>query len=662
MTKKPQKTETQRRRRKSDLYTDAPSPSKHLRVVIVGHIDHGKSTLIGRLLYDTKSLPDGKYEELQEICERRGTAALEWSFVLDSFQAERDQAITIDTTQIWFSSKQRDYVIIDAPGHREFLKNMISGAASADAAILVVDAIEGVKEQTKRHAYLLSLLGLTQIAVVVNKMDSVDFDAKRFKAVSKEIKEYLGSINLQPSAIIPISAREGDMIASSSDRMLWHGDKHLINVLDSFSVSQPPVTLDFRFPVQDVCRFDEERILVGRVESGVVREGDKVLFSPTNEEAEITSIKVWPDDKGKIKAFAGEVIGITLDQPIFVERGHIGSHVETPPMLSNVFRANIFWLAAKPLKIGNSYKIRYGTNETMVSVQSINRVVDTDNLSQDDHAGGVEKNAVAEITLRARDMIPLDPYLDNPQLGRIVLYENHDIVGGGTLNMDGYADQRRAQPKSENIYKVDHLMSQASRAKRNGHHGGVFWFTGLSGSGKSTLAMSVENALFEKGYHTYVLDGDNVRHGLNTDLGFSPEDRSENIRRVGEVAALMADAGLIVISAFISPYRTDRDNARKACPDSFHEIHVNASLETCEARDPKGLYKKARAGKIPDFTGIDSPYEEPENPEIIADTQNNTIETCVEQIIAYVEGHIALKKEAANDQNLGNTESQDIAK
>lgn len=658
------KQKSQPRRRKSDLYADAPSASKHLRVVIVGHVDHGKSTLIGRLLYDTDSLPDGKYEELQEICERRGTAALEWSFVLDSFQAERDQAITIDTTQIWFSSKQRDYVIIDAPGHREFLKNMISGAASADAAILVVDATEGVKEQTKRHAYLLSLLGLTQIAVVVNKMDAVDFDAKRFEAVSKEIKDYLGSINLQPSVIIPISAREGDMIASSSDNMPWHGDKHLINVLDTFSNTQPPVTQDLRFPVQDVYRFDEERILVGRVESGIIRTGDKILFSPTNEEAEVTSIKIWPEDKGKIKAFAGEVIGLTLDQPIFVERGHIGSHTDTPPMLSNVFRANIFWLSGKALKVGNSYKIRYGTSETMVSVQSINRVVDTDNLSQNDEAGGVEKNAVAEVTLRARDMIPVDPYLDNPQMGRIVLYDNHDIVGGGTLNMDGYADQRRAQPKSENIYKVDHLMSQDSRASRNGHNGGVFWFTGLSGSGKSTLAMAVEKALFEKGYHTYVLDGDNVRHGLNADLGFSPEDRSENIRRVGEVAALMADAGLIVISAFISPYQADRDNARAACPDAFHEIHVNASLETCESRDPKGLYKKARAGKISEFTGIDSPYEEPKNPEIIADTQNNDIETCVEQIIAYVEGHVALKKEAANDQSLsksGNKE-EGIAK
>lgn len=618
-------------------------------VVIVGHVDHGKSTLIGRLLYDTDSLPDGKYEELVEVCKRRGTDALEWSFVLDAFQAERDQAITIDTTQIWFSTKARNYVIIDAPGHREFLKNMVSGAAQADAAILVVDAHEGIQEQTKRHAYLLSLLGLQQIGVVINKMDMVDHNAERFNEVSQDVTAYLESINLKPRYIVPISARNGDMIADRGESMSWYKGRSVTEMLDSFDVAPAPTARPLRFPIQDVYRYGETRIIAGRIETGILQKGDKLLFSPTNEEATVTSIEVWPKDESKVKASAGECIGITLDQPIFVERGHMGSHVQNAPMLSNVFRANIFWLSEKSLKVGHSYKVRYGTTEATVTVQSIDLVIDTDDLGQTKRATEVQKNAVAEVTLRARDVLPLDPYTDNTRTGRMVVYDGHDIVGGGTVSMDGYADQRRKAPKSENIYRVEHLMNADIRARRQGHHGGVFWFTGLSGSGKSTLAMAVEKALFEKGFNTYVLDGDNVRHGLNADLGFSPEDRSENIRRIGHVAALMADAGQIVITAFISPYQADRDRARRAAPNKFHEISVHADLATCESRDPKGLYKKARAGEIPEFTGIDSPYEEPENPEMVVDTQANDIETCVGQIMRYVEEQVELKTGEQNN-------------
>ncbi|MBX2833818.1 MAG: adenylyl-sulfate kinase [Micavibrio sp.] len=616
---------------------------QQLRVVIVGHVDHGKSTLIGRLLYDTNSLPAGKYEELQEICKRRGTDALEWSFVLDAFQAERDQAITIDTTQIWFSTEMRDYVIIDAPGHREFLKNMISGAAQADAAILVVDATEGVREQTKRHAYMLSLLGMRQIAVVINKMDMVDHSTERFEEVSKEVDHYLKSIGLNANYIVPISAREGDMIANRSDKMDWYKGKSLTETLDCFELESPPLSRSLRFPVQDVYRYNEERILVGRVETGSIKKGDTILFSPTNESAKVTNIKVWPEDSARVSAGAGECIGITLDERIFVERGHIGSHNENPPMLSNVFRANLFWLSAKPLKQGNSYKVRYGTNEATVTVQSIDRVIDTDDLGQTEKASEVGKNAVAEVTLRSREMLAIDPYTDNQKLGRMVIYDGYDIAGGGSINMDGYADQRENAPKSQNIFMVDHLITDERRALNKGHKGGIFWFTGLSGAGKSTLAMAVEKALFDKGYHTYVLDGDNVRYGLNSDLGFSPEDRAENIRRVGEVTALMADAGLIVISAFISPYRADRDKARAASPDNFNEIYVEADLKTCENRDPKGLYKKARQGSIKQFTGVDSPYEAPENPEMVVNTQDNDVQTCVNQVLRYVEDLVRLE-------------------
>ena len=379
-----------------------------------------------------------------------------------------------------------------------------------------------------------------------------------------------------------------------------------------------------------------------------MRKGDTVVFSPTDEQAKVVSIENWPDSESATEAHAGHSIGITLDQPIFVERGHIGSHATDLPMLSNVLRTNLFWLSNNALKVGNTYRLRCTTFEAMVSVQSIDKVIDTDDLAQNDDKEEVQRNEVAEVTLRARNLIPVDPYTDNIKTGRAVLYEDYDIAGGGVINMEGYPDQRASnKPKSDNIYAVDYLINQDMRAQRNGHYGGIFWFTGLSGAGKSTLAMAVEKELFERGYHTYVLDGDNVRHGLCADLGFSPDDRAENIRRVGEVSALLADSGLMVITAFISPYCADRDRARAAAPDHFHEIYVKADVATCESRDPKGLYKKARGGKIKDFTGIDSPYEPPVNPDLVVNTQGNDVETCVEQIIRYIEANITIDSVSA---------------
>ena len=618
--------------------------NEQLSVVIVGHVDHGKSTLIGRLLHDTDSLEDGKIEELQSICKQRNVP-FEWSFVLDAFQAERDQAITIDTTQIFFSSTKRNYVIIDAPGHREFLKNMISGAAQADAAVLVVDADEGVREQTKRHAYMLHLLGIKQICVVLNKMDKVGFDSNIFDAVSQEVKEFLDTLNLTPSFIVPISARNGDMLSMRGENLNWYKGKTLIEALDRFELEKQPVSHALRFPIQDVYRQDEKRILVGRIETGSLSVGDTVYFSPTNEKAIIETIENFPQKQSVVKANAGQSIGVTLSERIFVERGHIAAHKDNQPMMTNVFRANIFWLSDKALAVGNSYTVRFGTFETKVNVQSIDVMVDTQTLEKYNDAKNLEKNNVAEVTFRCRDMIAVDPHTANFKMGRAVIYDHHKVVGGGLINMDGYADQRQSStPKSTNIYKVSHSVTPEMRAERFGYYGGVFWFTGLSGSGKSTLAVAVEKEIFERGMNAYVLDGDNVRYGLNSDLGFSPEDRTENIRRVGEVAALQANSGIIVLSAFISPYLDDREKARAAMPNCFHEIYIKANLETCENRDPKGLYKKARKGDIKDFTGIDSPYEPPINPDLVVDTANNDIETCVKQIVDYVLNHVDIPK------------------
>lgn len=607
-----------------------------LGVVIVGHVDHGKSTLIGRLLHDTNSFMEGKYEELKATCERRNVP-FEWSFLLDAFQAERDQAITIDTTQIWFKSAKRPYVIIDAPGHREFLKNMISGAAFADAAILVVDAQEGVREQTKRHAYLLHLLGLQQIVVVINKMDSVGYDEKRFNEVKGEITAYLEGIDVTAQAFIPAAARHGENIALKSGHMPWYKGPALLEKLDAFEPIALPVERPLRFPVQDVYRFDERRIIIGRIESGILRKGDKLIFSPSGRTATVASIEKWHAPHDILSATAGESIGITLDQPIFVARGDIASHTQKAPVLTRDFHANVFWLGKTPLRTGSHYKIKLSTYEAVVTVQSIDRVINTDDLSRGEK-DAVETNEMAEVTFRSREMLALDPYQDNHKMGRAVIIENHDVVGGGIISMEGLADLRGLQ--HANITAVDHLLTAETRTLRNGHKGAVIWLTGLSGAGKSTLAMRVEHALHIKGLQTYVLDGDNVRRGLCSDLKFSAEDRTENIRRVGEVAALMADAGLITITAFISPFVADRQHAREAAGDNFHEVYIKADLSTCEKRDPKGLYKKARKGEISEFTGITSPYEPPVAPEMVVDTAKYTIDECVGVIVEYIQKNV----------------------
>jgi bifunctional enzyme CysN/CysC len=613
------------------------SSAETLKVAIVGHVDHGKSTLVGRLLHDTGSLPDGKLEAIQEVCKRRGVP-FEWAFLMDALQAERDQGVTIDMSQIWFSTARRQYVIIDAPGHKEFLKNMITGAAAGDAALLIIDAEEGVKEQSRRHGYLLHLLGVRQVTVAVNKMDLVDYDQARFEAIEQEYNAYLSEIGVTATHIIPVSAREGDNVATRSSAMDWYDGPTVLEAFDHFQIVTQPEGLPLRMPIQDVYRFDDRRIIAGRIESGMLRVGDTVLFSPSNKTAKIRSIEAWNADRPPLEASAGHSIGFTLEDQIFVERGEVVSHEAEAPVETDVFRARIFWLGTNDLVPGSTYKMKLNTAESDVRVQSIEHVIDTGDLSTTTSAK-VERNGVAEVVLQSDRMLAIDEFVDVPSSGRFVLLDGYTIAGGGIISMEGYADQRQLTTvRSSNIQRVEHAVSTDARAKRNGHMGGVLWLTGLSGSGKSTLAVELERRLFNLGYQVYVLDGDNVRHGLNADLGFSPEERAENIRRVGEVAALMSRSGLVVITAFISPYRSDRDRARKATGERYHEIYVKADLATCESRDPKGLYAKARAGKIADFTGISAPYEAPDQPELEVDTMALDVEASVESMVEYVRG------------------------
>jgi bifunctional enzyme CysN/CysC len=619
-----------------------PSRPK-LKIVIVGHVDHGKSTLVGRLFHDTGSLPEGKLETIKAVCERRGMP-FEWAFLMDTLQAERDQGVTIDTAQIQFRTKARDYVIIDAPGHKEFLKNMITGAASSEAALLLIDAAEGVREQSRRHGYLLHLLGVDQVAVLINKMDLVGYSAERFGDVAEEYREYLTGLGVTPTGFIPISARAGDGIAARSKAMRWYQGPTVLDALDQFVPGTPPVELPLRLPVQDVYKFDQRRILVGRIASGRLAVGDELVFSPSNKTAKVKSIEGWSVPELPSEAIAGESVGITLEDQIFVERGELASHRERPPIESNVFRARVFWLGHAPLEPGNRYTLKLNTSETDVTVQSIESVIDTGDLSARP-AALLERNGVAEVVLRGRGLLALDEHRANPLTGRFVLVEDHVPVGGGIISMEGYPDQRELiTRRATNITMVGHGVAREARAGRNGHKGGVLWFTGLSGSGKSTLALALEARLFAKGFHVYVLDGDNIRDGLNANLGFSPVDRAENIRRVGEVAALFADAGFLVISSFISPYRADRERARRAAPEAFHEIHIEAPLEVCEARDPKGLYKRARSGEIPEFTGISSPYEPPEQAELVIHTGERAVDDCLSELMAYVDRAFAAER------------------
>jgi bifunctional enzyme CysN/CysC len=621
-----------------------PQPSRpKLKIVIVGHVDHGKSTLVGRLFHDTGSLPDGKLETIKAVCERRGMP-FEWAFLMDVLQAERDQGVTIDTAQIQFRTQARDYVIIDAPGHKEFLKNMITGAASSEAALLLIDAAEGVREQSRRHGYLLHLLGVDQVAVLINKMDLVGYSAERFGEVAEEYREYLAGVGVTPTGFIPISARAGDGIAARSKAMRWYQGPTVLDALDQFVPATPPSDLPLRLPIQDVYKFDQRRILVGRIASGRLAVGDELVFSPSNKTAKVKSIEGWSVPELPSEAVAGESVGITLEDQIFVERGEIASRRERPPIESNVFRARVFWLGHAPLEPGNRYTLKLNTSETDVTVQSIESVIDTGDLSARP-AELLERNGVAEVVLRTRGLLALDEHRANPLTGRFVLVEDHVPVGGGIISMEGYPDQRELiTRRATNITMVGHGVAREARAVRNGHKGGVLWLTGLSGSGKSTLALALEGRLFAKGYHVYVLDGDNIRDGLNANLGFSPADRAENIRRVGEVAALFADAGFLVISSFISPYRADRERARRAVPEAFHEIHIEAPLEVCEARDPKGLYKRARSGEIPEFTGISSPYEPPEQAELVIHTGERSVDDCLSELMAYVEREFAAER------------------
>ena len=604
-----------------------------LKIVFVGHVDHGKSTLIGRILHDTGSLPDGKIEEIKKTCAAEGME-FEFAFLLDALLEEQKQNVTIDTTEIPFRTARHRYAIIDAPGHKEFLKNMITGASRADAAVLVIGADEGVREQSRRHAYLLSMLGIRQVIVVVNKMDLVDYSEKRFREVEQEYRKFLQELGLIARTFIPASAKEGENVARATMKMKWYCAATVLEALDLLEPEKRDVDLPLRFCVQDVYRFDGRRIIAGRIETGTLRVGEQLVFSPANKSSVVATIERWNAPENG-PAVTGDSIGITLTEQIFVERGYVASHQNETPIETNRFHADLFWIVREPLRVGHFYDLRLATQQVKCQIVSIEQVMDSSTLeTKSDGREQLERNEIGKLTIQTRAPLVIDNHDRIPNLGRFVIIDDGQICGGGTISGGVYTD--RTVAKSKNIFWTEGKITASARAVRSGHRGAVIWLTGLSGAGKSTIAQALERDLYHRGMHTYVLDGDNIRHGLNSNLGFSPDDRFENIRRVSEVAKLMADAGTVVITAFISPYRMDRRRAREIALEGnaeFIEVFVDAPLEVCEARDPKNLYKKARAGEILEFTGIDAPYEAPDDPEIVVHTDKQTVDESVATIL-----------------------------
>jgi bifunctional enzyme CysN/CysC len=533
-----------------------------LRLVVVGHVDHGKSTLIGRLFYDTGSLPEGKYEQLVAIAQRRGVP-FEFANLMDALQAERDQNITIDTSQIWFRTPKREYVIIDAPGHKEFVKNMVTGAARADAALIIIDASEGVQEQTRRHGYLLRLIGVRQVVIVVNKMDLVHYSQPVFDKVSSEYRDFLKSIGVEAQIFIPVSAREGDNIATRGANLTWFTGPAVLEALDSIPDVAEITNQPLRFPIQDVYRFDHRRILAGRIEAGTLRAGDQLLFLPSGRTSVVRSIESW--NSPQVDALsAGDPAGVTLSDQLFVERGSVAVHADDAPSLATEFTARIFWLGRTPLAAGKRYKLKLVTQEVECEIKTLEEVVDASTVQTIAGADSVRTNDAAKVIIHTRRPVAIDLFERVPTLGRLVLVDGFDVAGGGIV-VD--IPDRFAAANVVADASVNADVSQVARGERHlrhGHRGAVVWLTGVPGSGKTTFAKSLERQLFERHIQVFVLDGENIRPGLSSDLGVSGPEREENMRRVAEVAKLFAVAGSVCIVSFTSPTRAERERARRA--------------------------------------------------------------------------------------------------
>ncbi len=571
---------------------------------MVGHVDHGKSTILGRLLAETDSLHEGVLSRVRKTCEERNIP-FEYAYLLDALQEEQDQGITIDITKIRLVTKKRSYTIIDAPGHKQFLKNMVSGASRADAAILVVDAKDGLQEQTRKHAYLLHLLGVPTVHVAVNKMDLVGYARDRFERVRDEIFAYLRKLGMNITGATPVSGAQGDNITTRSSNTPWFSGPTLLSAIDEFPQQPSLKDRPLRVPVQDIYKFDEHRIVAGRVEAGTLRAGDTVVFLPSGEQTTIKRLLNWPGQP-RAAASAGEVVSLELTDEFLLRRGEIIAHPGHEPLVGNTLTATIFWMGKEALRPGKDYLLKLATEAVPCKVTEVSSVIDSATLNRLTGRDAVQKHEVARVELRAARAFCFDSFQDSPTTGRFVLVDDGIVAGGGIIERG--AEELRSRPALARggLAPKCHLVTREEREERMGHPGHVFWLTGLPGCGKGAIARRLERLLFDQGKHVYYLDAATVRLSLSSDLDFSEAARHEQARRVAELANTLLHAGLIVIVTIVSPYRADRDAARKLIgEENFTEVFIDAPLALCEQRDPHGVYRR-KGGVV----GKDLPYEE----------------------------------------------------
>jgi bifunctional enzyme CysN/CysC len=602
-----------------------------LRFITCGSVDDGKSTLIGRLLYESKALADDQLSALGAESKKFGTQgdALDFALLVDGLSAEREQGITIDVAYRFFATEKRKFIVADTPGHEQYTRNMVTGASTADLAVILVDARKGVLTQTRRHSYLVSLLGIKRVVLAINKLDLVGYAREIFDLIDRDYREFAEKLGFDEITSIPLSALNGDnMLAAPSANTPWYSGPSLMGHLENVEIA-PPRGTALRMPVQWVNRPNHEfRGFSGRILGGSVRPGDAVRVLPSGKASKVSRIVTFDGDLDE--AVTGQSITLTLADEIDISRGDVIAAAGDPPSLADQFEASIVWMSEDAMLPGRPYLVKLGATTLGASLGQPKYVVDVNTL---DHlaARTLHLNEIGVANLTLDRAVAFDPYADNRDMGSFIVIDRftNATVGAGLLHF--------ALRRSQNIHWQATEVDKDARARQNGHRPCVLWMTGLSGSGKSTIANVVERELHALGVRTYLLDGDNVRHGLNKDLGFTAADRVENIRRTGEVAKLMVDAGLVVITAFISPFRSERELARSMVADrEFVEIFVDTPLSVVEKRDPKGLYKKARRGELKNFTGIDSPYEVPETPELHIRTQEHGPEEAAQLIVEYL--------------------------
>ena len=598
-----------------------------LRFITCGSVDDGKSTLIGRMLYESQMIFDDQVASLKNDSKKYGTQGenIDFALLVDGLSAEREQGITIDVAYRFFSSSKRKFIVADTPGHEQYTRNMATGASTAELAILLVDARNGILTQTKRHSFIVSLLGIKNIVLAINKMDLVNYDKNIYEKISSEYKLFSKKLNFENIQSIPISALKGDNIHKKSKYMKWYNDKTLFDYLET-TKTKIQSSDSFVLPVQSVNRPNLNfRGYSGTIAEGKIRKGDELISLPSNQKVKVKDIFVG--ERSLKTANLKQSITLTIDKEIDTSRGDILCSKNSTVDMADQFNVNVIWMSEDKGFTGRTYLAKIHNISTSIKIMNIKKIYDVNTLEFT--AGNeLQLNDVAEISISFNKTVPFSTFKENKILGSLIIIDpiNNQTIGMGMINF--------SLRRSQNIQLQNLTINKNLREKINGHKGQVLWMTGLSGSGKSTIANELEKILYSQGKKTYILDGDNIRHGLNKDLGFTDKDRVENIRRVAEVAKLMCDAGLIVITAFISPFRLEREMARSLFEkNDFKEIYISTPLKVAEKRDPKGLYKKARQGKIPNFTGIDSIYEKPTNPDLEIDTSKVSLSKAVKKIL-----------------------------